>query len=90
MNVADGDLPPTAVTLSKAAWGQKGLLVSLLQQEKSSEKELERGTEAATMDECCFLTCSSWLAQFPTYTTQDPLPRGGTVCPLWSWPSQIH
>lgn len=41
MNVADGDLPPTAVTLSKAAWGQKGLLVSLLQQEKSSEKELE-------------------------------------------------
>jgi hypothetical protein len=31
--------------------------------EKNWGLELEAGTEAETMEECCFLPCSLWFAQ---------------------------
>lgn len=38
-------------------------------QGRNSRREPEAGTEAETMEQCCLLACSSWLAQSaPSYT----------------------
>lgn len=40
---------------------------------------LEVGTEAEVMEECCLLSCSPWLTQLAFPTTQSHLPRDDTI-----------
>lgn len=42
-------------------------------------RNLEAGSDAESMEECCPLDCSPWLTQPASYTIQDHLSKGGTT-----------
>ena len=52
---------------------------------RTQRRNLEAGTEAEAMEECCLLACSSCPVQFVFLCTpgQDHLPRGDT-CSQWA------
>jgi hypothetical protein len=50
--------------------------------EGSQGRNLEAGTEAEAMEECCFLACSSRLY----YTTQDHPPWMASLTMSWALP----
>ena len=46
---------------------------------RTQDKKLEAGISAETMEECCLLTCVSWLSQSISYSTEDHQPRDDTI-----------
>ena len=64
----------------KATWAGKGLFhPTTLRSQSLDEENQGRKVEAEGMEECCELTCSSWLALPGSYTIQDQPPRDGTA-----------
>lgn len=58
--------------------------------EQEQRQKPETGIEAETMEGCCLLSYSSWLAQFVFLYTQDHLPRGGTTHNKWAHTWQTY
>lgn len=69
--------------MTKESWGGEGLfglhvLITVHQEGKAEQevkkgRNLETGTEAKIMEECCLLACSSWLTQHDfLYTPGHP------------------
>lgn len=50
---------------------------------------LEAGSEAKAMEECCWLACSPWLAQ-AAFSHHSETPIHGWPCPPQTAPSHIH
>ena len=73
----------------KATWGGKDVFclhfhITVYHQRKSGQelkqgRNLEPGADAAIMEGCCSLACSSWLVNLLSYRTQDHQPRDGTT-----------
>lgn len=69
---------------AKATWDGKGLIhcIAYCQFQGrfgagSEGRNLEAGTEAGVVEECCFLACSLWLTRVLSYITQGFLSHSG-------------
>lgn len=63
-------------TLIKSNLERRGFFFSRLTSCSPSMREVEAGTAAETIEQCCLPTCSPWLAQHLSSTSQDHLVNG--------------
>jgi hypothetical protein len=66
----------TKINLERKGFISSYSLLTIKSQGGARRRNLEAGTEAEVINECCLLACSYGLFSLPSCSTQDHCPRG--------------